>query len=272
MMAPLEDTTDNALRELCFRHGADLTFTPMARLSGLVRRNKSTEKKIEILNQVPTQIQLAAHMEHELQAFLDTFEPKNGFRGINFNLGCPSPNFIKEGLGCVLIKRVSKVKRLVDMVKNKGYPCSVKLRLGANQFEKDMKVYLNLIKGVDADFFIVHARHGKQHYEAKPDYNAYPECVATGKNIIANGNIDSREKVALLKSMGVKGVMIGRSGVKNPSIFNYLKGRQFTDSSILKQEYLELEKICPAENSRYMMNVLRRLGHKIVTDDGHVRG
>ena len=52
MMAPLEDTTDNALRELCFRHGADLTFTPMARLSGLVRRNKSTEKKIETIFEI----------------------------------------------------------------------------------------------------------------------------------------------------------------------------------------------------------------------------
>jgi tRNA-dihydrouridine synthase B len=273
MLAPLEDVSDNAFRELCFQHGADLTFTEMARLSGIVRNNKSTMKKIQIFNNVPTQIQFATNNENDLNKFLNSFEPTPGFSGINFNLGCPSPHLINQGLGCVLIKRISKIARLVKMVKEKGYSCSIKMRLGLNLFEKQKKVYLNLIKGVDADFFIIHPRHGTEHYEAPADYSIYPECVDTGKNIVANGDIDSLEKFNVLKNIGVKGVMIGRAAVRNPAIFEMLKGINKTDTKNLKEEYLVLAKKYFQGNTKYADNVLEYLG-KINTRQGeeHVRG
>ena len=175
MLAPMEDITDNAFRELCFRHGADLTFTVMARLSGLAARNGNTERKIELLNDVPSQIQIVAMREGDLKSFLGRFEPTGGFAGFNFNIGCPSPQYVRQGLGCAMMKRVSKLNRMVNAVKNHGHPCSVKMRLGMNLFEKQRKVYLNVIKGIDADFFIVHARHGAEHYDAPPDYSVFPE-------------------------------------------------------------------------------------------------
>ncbi len=55
-----------------------------------------------------------------------------------------------------------------------------------NKFEKEKKVYLNLINEVDADFFIVHARHGQETYEDPVDSSVYEECVKTNKIIIAN--------------------------------------------------------------------------------------
>ncbi len=262
MLAPMEDVTDEAFRELCFLHGADLTFTEMTRLDGLMRHNKSTQRKIEIRNQVPTQIQLATQKESDMEQFLKAFEPTKGFAGINLNLGCPSPNLIQQGLGCSMIKRVSKVERLVKMVKDRGYPCSIKMRLGLNLFEKQKKVYLNLINGVDADFFVVHARHGSEHYETKPDYAVYPECVQTGKNIIANGDIDSEQKVTLLKEMGVKGIMIARPAVRNPAIFERLKDLKETDAETLKREYLDLLTRYPSGKIIYRENVLKRLGQE----------
>ncbi|NQU98447.1 tRNA-dihydrouridine synthase family protein [Candidatus Woesearchaeota archaeon] len=260
MLAPMEDYTDNAFRELCFNHGADLTFTEMTRLTGLIRNNKSTERRIEILNNVPTQIQLAAKNEDHLKLFLKKFKPTEGFQGINFNLGCPSPHLIKIGLGCALMKRISKVNRLVQIVKNNGFSCSIKMRLGLNQYEKEKFVYLNLLKNVDADFFIIHARHGKEDYESKADDKIYPECVDTGKTIIANGDIDSVEKVNYMKKLGVKGVMIGRAAVCNPSIFEQLKGHTSTDIKTLKSEYVSLIKKYPHINNKYYVNIMKRIG------------
>ncbi len=271
MLAPLEDVSDNALRELCFKHGADLTFTEMARVSGLVRDNKSTMRKIEILNNIPTQIQLAALKENELKLFLDHFMPSKGFAGFNFNLGCPSPQIVKLGLGCAMIKRVSKVERLVRIVKEHKYNCSIKMRLGMNKYEKEKKAYLNLIKGVDADFFIVHARHGAEHYEAEPDDSVYAECVETGKNIVANGNIETFDKVKLLKDMGVKGVMVGRAAVRNPGIFEELKGLRVTDVESLKKEYIELADKY-GQDKKYRENVLKRLGKQKLIDEGEKEG
>ena len=268
MLAPMEDITDNAFRELCFRHGADLTFTVMTRLSGLAARSGNTERKIELLNDIPSQIQLVALREDELKSFLGRFEPTGGFAGFNFNIGCPSPQYVKQGLGCAMMKRVSKLNRMVSAVKNHGYPCSVKMRLGMNLFEKQRKAYLNVIRNVSADFFIVHARHGAEHYETKPDYSVFLDCVATGKDIIANGNIDSPEKVAFVRDMGVAGVMIGRAAVRDPGIFGRLKGMKEPDVITLRNEYTMLANKYGTIN-KYRDNVMKRLGQQNAVKEGN---
>lgn len=222
MMAPMENHSDAKFRELCYRNGADSTFTEMARISALARGNKSTLEKIDIPNPIPTYIQIVGSSEKELEKFLTEFKPQPGFLGFNFNLGCPSPEIINTGIGCALIKRTTKVKKLVQIVKDHGYGVSIKLRLGMNGYEKKNKTYLNLIKEVDADFFIVHARHGKERNRHPADFSVYEECVATGKVIIANGDITTKEQVEHLKSLGLRGVMIGRAAVDDPSIFKRL--------------------------------------------------
>jgi tRNA-dihydrouridine synthase B len=223
MLAPMEKHTGAKFRELCFNNGADSTFTEMARISALTRGNKSTLEKIEIPKPIPTYIQLIGAKENELDKFLENFKVEKGFLGFNLNLGCPSPNMIKKGLGCALIKRILKVKKLVQTIRNYNYPVSIKLRLGMNKFEKGKKTYLNLINEVDADYFIVHAKHGKESYTDPADFTIYADCVKTGKNIIANGDIKNKDQIEYLKSIGIKGAMIGRAAIKNPNIFSELK-------------------------------------------------
>ncbi|USN45308.1 MAG: tRNA-dihydrouridine synthase family protein [Candidatus Woesearchaeota archaeon] len=222
-MAPMEGITTPAFRKQCVECGADATFTEMARISGLARNNKSTVQKIEMPQNIPTYIQLSGPKENELNKFLSTFTPQPGFLGFNLNLGCPSPAVIREGAGCALIKRAAKVQQLVACIKAHGYNASVKLRLGRNQYEKEKKIYLKLIREVDADFFIVHARHGKEREEDPADTSVYPECVATGKIIIANGDIQTKKQIEELNAMGVRGAMIGRAAVNNPKIFSLLR-------------------------------------------------
>jgi len=223
MLAPMEDHTGPEFRELCFKKGADSTFTEMARISALARNNKSTLEKINIPNDIPTYIQLIGSNEKDLDKFLNNFVLQKGFLGFNLNLGCPSLNMVQEGFGCALIKRITKVKKIVKTIREYDHPVSIKLRLGMNKFEKEKKSYLNLINDVDADFFIVHARHGKETYENPADFDVYKECVKTNKIIIANGDIETKEQIQYLKSIGIKGAMIGRAAVNNPDIFNKLK-------------------------------------------------
>jgi tRNA-dihydrouridine synthase len=225
MLAPMEGCANPEFRKLCYNKGADSTFTEMARISALARHNKSTLEKIKIPNPIPTYIQLIGSNEKDLGKFLQKFRLQKGFLGFNLNLGCPSLDMIQKGFGCALIKRISKVKKIVQMMREYGYPISIKLRLGMNKFEKEKKSYLNLINEVDADFFIVHARHGKETYKNPADFNVYGECVDTNKRIIANGDIKTKEQIQYLKSIGIKGAMVGRAALKNPNIFNDLKQR-----------------------------------------------
>lgn len=256
MLAPLENFTSNAFRTVCFRHGADLTFTELARVDALARKNKATWERIIQKDETPTVIQLLGTKEPLFKKFLSTFEPKKGFEGFNINMGCASPDAIKLGQGCALMKRIAKSQKIIQTIKDIGYSVSIKMRLGLNNSEKQKKVYINLINGADADFFIVHAKHGAQTSMEPADMSIYPECVATGKDIIANGGITSKEQVERLKSIGLKGVMIGRAAITDPQIFSKMKGLDCTGTDVIKNEFIELTKKYH-EHLRYKKNILK---------------
>jgi len=244
MLAPMENLTTPVFRELARNHACDLAFTEMARLSALARNNKSTLEKITI-HHASTQIQIIGNKESKLRKFLEHYQPpidKNAFRGINLNLGCPSPNFTNKGLGAAMMKRTAKINSMIKTVRDYSMPVSIKMRLGLNHYEKTKKVYLSLVENTDADFYIIHARHGKETYQDKPDYGIFPAVARTGKTIIANGNIDSAKKVQVLKDMGVKGVMIGRAAIRDPAIFERLKGKTPTTLEKLQNEFEQLKK------------------------------
>jgi tRNA-dihydrouridine synthase B len=227
MLAPMEGYTDRVLRTLCHNHGADLTFTEMTHVESLLKGNKLALARISAFDSTPVQIQLLTGREDKLMRFLKEFKPLPGFKGFNLNLCCPSKDVIRHGKGAAMVKRAAKTERLVSIIQSYGFPASVKLRLGINEFEKRNKLYLNCLGGVKADIFIVHAKTATQGSTEPEDFGVFPECVeaADGIPVIANGGIDSVDKVRALIKMGVAGVMIGRAALGNPSIFDELKNK-----------------------------------------------
>ena len=225
MLASLERYSDSVFRTLCHNHGADLTFTEMAHVESFLRRNKVSLEKIEPRDATPVQIQILSGNEGRLDRFLSGFKPFDGFMGFNLNLSCPSKDVIRQGKGAAMVKRGAKTARLVSTIRNHGHPVSVKIRLGLNQYEKDGKVYLNNLGGVDPDFFVVHAMHAAQSSDEKEDNSVYPECVeaARGIPVIANGGIETPEMVQSLVEIGVSGVMMGRPAMGNPAIFDLMR-------------------------------------------------
>ena len=256
MLAPMEKIADSSFRHICYKYGADLTFTEQIRFETLVKKTKSALERIKLYDDTPTMIQIMGKDEEKLDAFLRDFAPERGFRGFNLNLGCPSQTYVSQGIGSAMIKRPTKIKRMVDMIKNHGYSINIKLRLGVNKTEKREKVYLKLIEKVDADFFIVHGRHRSESYERKADWSVFPECVNTGKNIVANGDIQTKRDVEKMKEIGCFGVMIGRAAMKNPLIFGQLKDMKLPALESVKREYIEL---CKNREFNYSENVLKFL-------------
>jgi tRNA-dihydrouridine synthase B len=262
MLAPIEDHTDSCFRSICY--GADLTFTELVRVDALANNNASSLKRIKLYDDTPTVLQIIGQKERTLEKFLSTFKPSKGFSGFNINIGCPVPNFVNQGLGCAMIKRISKVKRITHMITDCGYSASIKMRLGLNQREKEKKVYLNLIEEVDADFFVVHARHGNQSYSDRSDWSVFPECVKTGKTIIANGDIISKTDVEQL--MDCAGVMIGKAALANPRIFAELKGLPLQTVDVMMSEYNLLIKKRKTPN-KYKENILNCINRKGILEE-----
>ncbi|MBW6451958.1 MAG: tRNA-dihydrouridine synthase family protein [DPANN group archaeon] len=262
MLAPLDDMTESCFRTIC--KDADLTFTGLISLESLSKKNISSMEKIKFYDATPCTIQIIGQREESLKKVLSWFSPTKGFKGFNLNVGCPDPNFIRQGMGCAMLKRISKIKRMVGLIKDHGYTASIKMRLGLNGYEKDKKAYLNLINQIDADFFVVHARHGKQNYSDKADWTTFPDCVSTGKNIVANGDIKKKEDVDKMKEFGCCGVMIGREAVINPLIFSQLKDLPVEpiDNVINKYKRLLKERNTP---DRYSKNIFKFLGNDCKT-------
>ena len=247
MLAPLERYSDSVFRTLSHNHGADLTFTEMAHVGSFLKRNKVSLMKIEPGDATPVQIQILSSNEGKLDRFLSGFRPFDGFMGFNLNLSCPSKDVIRQGKGAAMVKRAAKTARLVSLIRDHGHPVSVKIRLGLNRYEKENKLYLNNLGGVDPDFFVVHAKHAAQSSGEREDNSVYPECVeaAKGTPVIANGGIETPEMVRSLMEMGVSGVMMGRPAMGNPATFDYLKNelgvndppRPLPTTDDLKREY-----------------------------------
>lgn len=256
MLAPMEDITSLSFRILACRHGCDLAFTELIRFESLARKIETTWDRLQFSKEAPTVIQIIGQREMWLKKFLSMFKPGEGFSGFCLNLGCPAPNVVNQGCGAAMVKRISKVNKLIGVLKARGFNAGIKMRLGLNLFEKDKKVYLNLIKGTNADHYIVHARHGKQSYNEPADFSVYPSCVDTGKKIVANGDIKSIEDIKRLPP--VYGVMIGREAIRNPSIFELLKDGKGSDIPSLKKEY---EEISLGEPDRYKKNVMKWMGN-----------
>ena len=242
MLAAMEKVTSSSFRTICHKYGADLTFTEQIRFETLVKKTQSALDRIKIPDNTPTMIQIMGKDEEKLELFLKEFSPEGGFRGFNINLGCPSQSYVRQGIGSAMIKRPTKVKRIVELIKKYNYNVNIKLRLGVNLEEKREKVYLRLIDTVDADFFIVHARHRSEDYDKRADWSVFPECVATGKAIIANGDIKSKPDVKKMKEYGCVGVMIGRAAMKDPLIFAKLKNQKLPSLETVRDEYIELSK------------------------------
>ncbi len=271
MLASLERYSDSVFRTLCYNHGADLTFTEMAHVNSFLNRNRGSLQKIEPKDSTPVQIQILSSNEGKLDRFLSGFKTFNGFRGFNLNLSCPSKDVIRQGKGAAMVKRATKTGKLMALIRDHGHPVSVKIRLGLNQYEKDNKLYLNNLGEVNPDFFVVHAKHAGQSSGEPEDDSVYPECVeaARGIPVIANGGIDSPEKVQSLMEMGVSGVMMGRPAMGNPAIFDLLKNemgmndppRPVPRAADLGQEYRDLfDSIGGAE--KYRFRVLKVIGRK----------
>jgi tRNA-dihydrouridine synthase len=197
----------------------------MAHVESFLKKNKVSLEKIKPRDATPVQIQILSSNEGKLDRFLSSFKLFDGFMGFNLNLNCPSKDVIRQGKGAAMVKRTAKTVRLVSLIRDYGHPVSVKIRLGLNQFEKNNKLYINNLEGVNPDFFVVHAKHAAQSSSEKEDHSVYPECVeaARGIPVIANGGIRTSKTVRSLQEMGVGGVMMGRSAMRNPAIFDLIK-------------------------------------------------
>ncbi len=238
-LAPMAGFTDRAMREVCVRFGADMTYSEMVSCEGVIRKNQKT---IDLVYHGKTEKYFAVQIftSSARAAFksvrtLAEYSPSM----IDLNCGCPVPKVTKTGAGSALMKSPEIIGEIVKAVKNAlaecghpDIPFSVKLRKG---WDTDSITYLQAAESAQkagADMISLHPRTRKEGYSGKADWS----CIKKLKEIssvpvIGSGDLFTSENIfSMLEQTGCDGVMIARGANGNPFIFSEVKGKPRPES------------------------------------------
>ena len=228
LLAPMEDVSDPPFRSVCKENGADLMFTEFISSEGLIRDAEKSIQKLDIYDsERPIGIQIFGDKIESMKKAASISEAANP-EIIDINYGCPVKKIACKGAGAGILLDINKMQKMTsEIVKQVKKPVTVKTRLGWD--DKSIKIVevAERLQDVGIQALTIHGRTRKQMYKGEANW----EYIAEVKNnprinipIFGNGDINSPEKAKKYKNKyGVDGIMIGRSAIGNPWIFNKIK-------------------------------------------------
>ena len=228
LLAPMEDVSDPPFRSVCKENGADLMFTEFISSEGLIRNAEKSTQKLDIYDsERPIGIQIFGDKIESMKKAASISEAANP-EIIDINYGCPVKKVACKGAGAGILLDIDKMQKMTsEIVKQVKKPVTVKTRLGWDDNSIKIIEVAERLQDVGIQALTIHGRTRKQMYKGEANW----EYIAKVKNnprinipIFGNGDINSPEKAKKYKNKyGVDGIMIGRSAIGNPWIFNEIK-------------------------------------------------
>lgn len=171
---------------------------------------------------------------------------KQGFKGLDINMGCPVANVAGKGKGSGLINRPDVAAELIQAAKVGGLPVSVKTRIGYTKVD-EWRDWLTHILQQDIVNLSIHLRTRKEmsdvdaHWELIPEIKKLRDEIAPQTLLTINGDIPDRQTgLELAEKYGVDGIMIGRGIFKNPFAFEK-EPREHSSQELLDLLRLQLD-------------------------------
>ena len=238
MLAPLAGVTDAAFRIICEENGADKTFTEMVSVNALIYDNKATHEimyrsdlekncNIQIFGNDPAIIE---------KVVKEKINPRDDFKEISFNMGCPAPKIFKNGQGSALMGDIRKAQEIAKtLVDSTDKIVNIKFRLGIDENSINYIDFGKALEDAGVDYVILHARTREQQYSGKANWDDIRKLKeALSIPVVANGDCFSVEDyIKIIEDTSADGVMIARGAMGNPFIFrqikDYLKGKKIKD-------------------------------------------
>ncbi len=142
ILAPLEDVTDSAFRNICRKYGADMVYTEFVSSEALVRSAlKSSNKMVFDPAERPIGIQIFGN-NPEAMRNAAIMARENNPELIDINFGCPVRKVAMKGAGAALLKDIPLMVAITREVVNAvNLPVTVKTRLG---WDEDSKIIVDV--------------------------------------------------------------------------------------------------------------------------------
>ena len=234
VLAPLAEFTDAPFRLICREAGADMTYTEMVSAAALFHRHGPTRHLMETMpGEGPVACQIFGSNEDEIAYTASEASKLKSFDGvtprfceINLNAGCPMPRIVKCGAGASLVTDPERVYRLLKaMVSSTDLPVTLKTRLGPRIGETTIFELVDAAERAGAKGVCVHARYTSQMHGGPVNLEVLAEVVSrTRLPVTGNGGIKNVDDSRKMAATGIAAVMIGRTALRDPSIFARLKG------------------------------------------------
>jgi tRNA-dihydrouridine synthase B len=228
LLAPMEDVSDPPFRAVCKDNGADLMYTEFISSEGLIRDAIKSRQKLDIFeSERPVGIQIFGGDEEAMALSAKIVDAVNPDL-LDINFGCPVKKVVAKGAGAAVLKDIDLMVRLTKAVVNStSLPVTVKTRLGWDDATINISEVAERLQDVGIKALAIHGRTRCQLYKGYADWNPIAAVKANPRitiPIFGNGDIDSPEKAVEYKNRyGVDGIMIGRSAIGYPWIFNEIK-------------------------------------------------
>lgn len=228
LLAPLEDITDSAFRNVCHNHGADMVYTEFVSSEALIRSAvKSNNKMLFDEAERPVGIQIFGNNTEAMVKAAQLAAEQNP-DVIDINFGCPVRKVAMKGAGAALLKDIplmlSITKAVVDAV---NIPVTVKTRLGWDEQSKVIVDVAEQLQDVGIQAITIHGRTRAQMYAGEADWTLIgkvKENVRMKIPVVGNGDIVNAEVAKqMFTRYGVDAIMIGRAAIGNPWIFSSTK-------------------------------------------------
>lgn len=225
LLAPLEDITDSAFRQVCKEFGADLVYTEFISSDALVREVEKSFLKFRFEpSERPIGIQIFGN-DPEAMSRAARLAEEAGPELIDINFGCPVRKIAMKGSGAALLNDVPKMIRITEaVVKAVQLPVTVKTRLGWDESSKFIVDIAERLQDAGIQAITIHGRTRAQMYTGKADWTLIGEVRNNPRMhipVIGNGDITSAEVALEMKRRySVDALMIGRGAIGNPWIFS----------------------------------------------------
>jgi nifR3 family TIM-barrel protein len=239
VLAPMDDVTDLAFRELCEELGASYSTCELTSIDALVRDCVKKDRYARgNLNYSSVQL-FGSKPELFVQAAKKVGDEADS---IDVNFGCPSARVTAGDAGSMLLKDPKAPGAIIKALVNEiDKPITAKIRLGYKT-----TTYLQVAKEIEkagANLIAVHGRTAEQKYSGKANWDAIKE-IYQEVTIPVIGNGDIREVEDIDKYLGTHcdALMIGRAAIGNPHIFKEFMHYYKTGKKLLVDDRKSLQK------------------------------